>query len=129
MITVRRYGEDDEPALFALLEKEGEEWKSYWGAENRDRYREALGSCIVYAAFEGGVLCGYCRCRDDNGYGIYVYDLLVDQKHRGRRIGRRLMEQVRADFPDDTVYVMSDVDEYYEKQGYPRIGSVFEVRM
>ncbi len=39
------------------------------------------------------------------------------------------MERVCSDFPGDTVYVMSDADKYYEKQGYRREGSVFEVRL
>ncbi len=126
MITIKHYGMDDESALFALMKKEGFEWKSYWGEENRAKYRIALGNSIVYVAYEGDILCGYCRCRDDDGYGIYVYDLLVDKAHRGKQIGRQLMTQVRIDFPKDTVYVMSDVDEYYEKQGFQRAGSIFE---
>jgi len=30
-------------------------------------------------------------------------------------------------WPDHKIYVMSDVDEYYEKQGYRREGSIYEV--
>ncbi|SBW00265.1 Acetyltransferase (GNAT) family protein [uncultured Eubacteriales bacterium] len=127
MITIRRYSEDDESALFSLMKNEGAEWESYWREERRDRYKAALHSCIVYVAYENDILCGYCRCRDDDGYGIYVYDLLVDKHHRGKQIGRQLMAQVRKDFSNDTVYVMSDVDEYYEKQGFRREGSIFEV--
>jgi len=37
------------------------------------------------------------------------------------------MECIYKDHPDKIVYVMSDVDEYYEKQGYRKEGSVFEV--
>ncbi len=73
-------------------------------------------------------MCGYVRCRNDDGFGIYVYDLLVEKAFRGRSTGRRLMEQVCTDFPSDTVYVMSGVDGYYAKLGYPREGSVFQVK-
>ena len=67
------------------------------------------------------------RCREDEGFGLYVYDLLVRRSHRGRRLGRTLLEHVSAEFPDQPVYVMSDVDPYYEKLGYRREGSVFVV--
>jgi len=38
------------------------------------------------------------------------------------------MECISKDYPDQNVYVMSDVDEYYEKQGFRREGSIFEVK-
>jgi hypothetical protein len=37
------------------------------------------------------------------------------------------MECIYQDYPNHTVYVMSDVDGYYQKQGYIREGSIFEV--
>lgn len=127
MISIKRYTGDDEVALFALMKNEGTEWESYWGEENRSKYKMALESSIVHVAYVNDILCGYCRCRDDDGYGVYIYDLLVDKHHRGKQIGRQLMTQVCTDFSKDTVYVMSDVDEYYEKQGFRREGSIFEV--
>lgn len=128
MPTIKKYTSADEAALFSLMQNEGSEWESYWGNENRDKYKTALKNSIVYTAYKGNILCGYCRCRDDGGYGIYIYDLLVDIKYRGSNIGRKLIEQVYNDYPDDAVYVMSDVDIYYEKQGFKREGSIFEIR-
>jgi hypothetical protein len=37
------------------------------------------------------------------------------------------MEQVCKEYPEQTVYVMSDVDPYYEKQGYQKEGTIFIV--
>ena len=37
------------------------------------------------------------------------------------------MECIYKNHPDKIVYVMSDVDKYYEKQEYRKEGSVFEV--
>jgi GNAT superfamily N-acetyltransferase len=59
--------------------------------------------------------------------GVYIYDLLVRKAHTGNQIGKLLMEQACRDFPDQSVYVMSDVDVYYEKLGYMREGTIFEV--
>jgi ribosomal protein S18 acetylase RimI-like enzyme len=124
---IKIYSEADEAALFDMMRGEGDEWASYYGDEVKEKYRKALKNSISYVAYENEVLCGYVRCRDDDGYGVYIYDLLVKKAYRGRAIGRKLMEEVCADYPEEIVYVMSDVDEYYKKQGYRRIGSIFVV--
>ena len=49
------------------------------------------------------------------------------REHRGKNIGKKLMDRICQDWPDHKIYVMSDVDEYYEKQGYRREGSIYEV--
>lgn len=126
-IAIRRYTEEDVQELFALIEREGEDWIDYWSHPNRAKYTAALRSSIVYLLYANGALCGYLRARDDDGYGVYVYDLLVDRFHRGKSYGRLLMEQVCCDFPDDDIYVMSGVDGYYDKLGYKKEGSIFRV--
>ena len=55
--------------------------------------------------------------------------LFVRKTHRGKQIGKTLMEQVFKDFPNQPIYVMSDVDPYYEKLGYRREGSIFGVKV
>lgn len=126
---IRRYKKEDEDLLFDLLLDEGDEWSDYHGPEGRSKYIKALESSITYIACENDLVAGFVRCREDDGYGVYVYDLLVRKSYRGRQLGRRLMEQVCLDFPDQPVYVMSDVDPYYQKLGYQRIGSIFEVKI
>lgn len=129
-ILIRRYEpeSDDEEMLFQLLKREGDEWQDSWKGEGRSAYQKALCSSITYLLFDGTELCGFARCRDDNGFGFYVYDLLVDKKQRGKEYGRMLMEQAYHDFPNDVVYVMSDVDPYYEKLGYEKEGTIFTVK-
>lgn len=124
---IKIYSKADEDRLFDMMRDEGTEWECYFGETVIEKYKQALKNSITYVAYEGNVLCGYVRSRDDDGFGVYVYDLLVQKAYRGHNIGRRLMEKVCIDYPKDTIYVMSDVDEYYEKQGYRREGSIFEV--
>lgn len=126
-VVIRRYEPADEPAFFAMLEAEGDDWREYFGPAGRAWYARAMRTSLAYLLFVGGELCGYARCREDDGFGIYVHDLLVLRPHRGRELGRTLMERVRADAAGQTVYVMSDVDPYYEKLGYDRAGSIFVV--
>lgn len=127
-VSIKRYHTEDEHRLFSLIEQEGAEWKDYWYASGREKYIKALNSSITYLLFEDETLCGYVRCRDDDGFGVYIYDLLVDKAFRGKEYGRMLMEQVCDDFPNDTIYVMSDVNPYYEKLGYDVEGTIFIVK-
>ncbi|MCL2695448.1 MAG: GNAT family N-acetyltransferase [Clostridiales bacterium] len=123
---IRRYQLSDETNLFAMLREEGPEWEGYWGEDNQEKYKAALKSSVVFVAYEGEQLCGYARCREDNGYGIYVYDLLVRKQSRGRHIGRALMETARDTYPNAPAYVLGDVPEYYEnKLGYRVEGTVY----
>ena len=125
--SIRRFTLADSDRLFALIEREGEEW-TYWQGTNRAKYQKALETSIVYLVFEGETLCGYARCRNDDGFGIYVLDLLVDIAHRGKEYGRLLMEQACHDYPNDTVYVTGDVYPYYMKLGYEIEGSIYRVK-
>ena len=125
---IRRYQTNDEGNLFALMREEGPEWEGYWGKANEEKYKAALASSIVFVAYEDGRLCGYARCREDDGYGIYVYDLLVQKQSRGRHIGRALMEAARDAFPNAPAYVLGDVPAYYEnKLGYRVEGTIYSI--
>ena len=118
---------DDEDKIMKMIEREGEGWECYSAENVSAKYKTALENSITYVAYEDDVLCGYSRSINDCGFYIYVCDLLVLPEYRGKSIGRKLMECLYVDYPDYVVYVMSDVDEYYRKQGYRREGSIFEV--
>jgi GNAT superfamily N-acetyltransferase len=128
MYEIRRYTDTDEEPLFAMIEKEGDEWRDYWLGEGREKYCRAMGNSVGYLVFEGETLCGYLRCKDDDGFGVYVHDLLVDKDYRGKEYGRLLMERVCGDFPGSAVYVMGDIPGYYEgKLGYKVEGWIYVV--
>lgn len=120
---IRKYDTGDEAALFALLRREGPEWDCY----QKDNYSRALRDSITFVACEDDMICGFSRSMDDNGLYIYVLDLLVDKAYRGQRLGHRLMEATCREYPGQIPYVMSDADGFYEKMGYKREGSIFEV--
>lgn len=124
-IQIRPYDpEHDYQPLMQLIQSEGEEWKDYLSPA----YCKALDNSITYVALVDGELCGYSRSMNDSGLFVWVIDLLVDKRFRGHAIGKKLMECLLVDYPDIEVFVMSDVDAYYEKLGYEREGSIFRVR-
>jgi len=125
---IRKYRKADESLLFDLLENEGDEWYDYHGPKGRDKYKKAIESSITYIACDQNIVCGYVRCREDDGFGVYIYDLLVRKTHRGQQLGKALMEHVLKDYPNQVVYVMSDIDPYYEKLAYKKEGSIFVVK-
>ena len=126
-LEIRRYQQDlDEPELMQMI-KDEEGW-DYADDKMAERYKMALVNSITFVAYQNDVLCGYSRSLDDCGFYIYVCDLLVKPAYRGNEIGRKLMECLIDEYPEQAVYVMSDVDDYYEKVGFKKIGSVFEVK-
>ncbi len=126
MIEIKKYNPTYAPQLKQLMLREGEEW-TYTKDDLWTGYETMLAQHITYVAFENTELCGFARCLQDGILTVYVCDLLVDKTHRGKQIGHMLMRTVCEDYPTHTVYAMSDVDAYYEKQGYKREGSIFEV--
>ena len=123
-IEIRKYDSTkDYDDLMAVIKSEGEEWKDYLNS----KYQLALDRSITYVACADKNLCGYSRSINDNGIFIWVIDLLVDENYRGHSIGKMLMECLLTDYPDQDVYVLSDVDDYYHKLGYQKEGTVFKV--
>lgn len=122
-----RYQDDLYPKLFALLIEAGSDWETYCNKANQAAYRRLLQEDLVFCAMEDERCIGYVRAKVDGIYGIYVYDLLVHPGYRGRKIGQSLLNQIQNFDALQIVYVMSDVDTYYQKLGYERIGSIFSL--
>lgn len=126
---IRKYQIDDLPAIFQMMQREEDDWSDYCDEDNQEKYKKAMNHSIAYVILEDDTVCGYIRCKDDDGYGIYILDLLVSNTCRGKSYGRYLMKAVCDDYKDMPVYVTSDVDPYYEKQGCEKVGTVFAVEL
>ena len=123
---IRKYNKiTDESKLMKMIDDE-DGW-DYANKNLSEKYKAALETSITYVAYQDDILCGYSRSLNDFGEYIYVCDLLVAKAYRGKELGRKLMECLYIDYPNQIVYVMSDEDGYYDKVNYKRIGSIFEV--
>ena len=123
---IRKYIPSDFEKLIRIIEQEGDAW-DYWKPAHRDVYQVALEKSITYVAIDKDELCGFSRSIDDLARQMIVCDLLVTRAHRGKGIGRQLLSCILTDFPEKEVYAMSDVDEYYLKQAYAKVGSVIRI--
>jgi GNAT superfamily N-acetyltransferase len=115
------YNRTHETQLFDLIHSDPE-WSEY--LQFKQRYIQALEQSVVFMLMDKDVCIGFIRGKDDSGFGFYVYDLLVRKDNRGHGYGKALIDHVRSLY--QPVYVMSDVDAYYEKIGMTKIGSIFE---
>ena len=124
---IRRYQENDASKLMKLIESEGDEWSSYYQDPGKVKYLKSLKDSITYVMITDSEIIGYIRAIDDHGFDVYICDLLVQKEKRGNHYGKRLIEVIQSHFIGRDIYVMSDVDGYYIKEGLEKIGSIFKI--
>jgi ribosomal protein S18 acetylase RimI-like enzyme len=124
---ITKYKPEHEEAVLSAIEDDPN-WKMFTNDDAIETYKNSLKKSVTYVCHDNSEFCGYVRALLDEGFAIYVSELYVIPRFRNRRIGRLLLEQVKADFTNLTVYALSDEDAYYENMGYEKIGSVFELK-
>ena len=121
-----RYKHEHESDVLAAI-KEDPNWDMFTNDAAIDEYRERLRKSITYVCYEEKIFSGYLRAILDGGFAIYISELFVVPVMRNNNIGRTLISKIKSDFRNLTVYALSDEDLYYEKLGYKKVGSVFEI--
>jgi ribosomal protein S18 acetylase RimI-like enzyme len=104
--------EHEEAVLLAI--KNDPNWDMFTNDDAIDTYRNSLKKSVTYVCHDNSEFCGYVRALLDDGLAIYISELYVIPKCRNRKIGRSLLEQVKVDFSNLTVYALSDEDAYYD---------------
>ena len=123
---ILRYKPEHEDAVISAI-KEDPDWDMFTNERAIGNYRKRLLESITYVCYDKGVFCGFLRALLDECIAIYISELFVVPEWRNRSIGRTLIARVKMDFGHLTVYALSDEDAYYEKLGYRRVGSVYEI--
>ena len=106
---------------------EDPDWDIFSNDSAKDLYRKSLQNSATYVCYKNHEFCGFVRAMLDDGFAVYISELYVIPKWRNHKIGQSLLERIRSDFSSLTVYALSDEDAYYVKNGYTKIGSVFEL--
>ena len=123
---ISKYKPEYEDEILTAIKKDPA-WDLFTNDDTIDIYKDSLKDSVTYVCHEKNEFCGYIRALLDDGLAIYISELYVLPKWRNRKVGRSLLEKIKTDFSNITVYALSDEDAYYEKIGYKKIGSVFEL--
>ena len=123
---ILKYKPEHEKAVLAAL-KADPDWDMFTNDDAIGPYKKSLKCSITYVSYNKNEFCGFVRAFIDEGFAVYISELYIIPKWRNQKIGLSLLERVKIDFPNLTVYALSDEDAYYDKLGYTTIGSVFEL--
>jgi ribosomal protein S18 acetylase RimI-like enzyme len=123
---ITKYDSKHEEDILSAI-SEDPDWDMFSNDSAIELYRKSLKNDVTYVCYNNNELCGYLRAMQDNGFAVYISELYVIPKWRNHKIGQSLLERVKSDFSNLTVYALSDEDAYYVKKGYIKIGSVFEL--
>lgn len=96
--------------------------------EKRESYRTRLERSPSLVCYCGENFCGYVRGVLDDGFAVYISELYVKPKYRKKKIAQQLIESLKERYKDILVYILSDEDLFYEKKGFTKAGSIFNVQ-
>ena len=121
-----RYKREHENDVLSAI-KQDPHWDMFTNEAAADNYRQRLSESITYVCYEKKTFSGYLRAILDDGISVYISELFVVPEMRNRKIGRALITKLKFDYSNFSVYALSDEDLYYEKLGYKKAGSVYEI--
>lgn len=100
--------------------------RSYWAkGVSRERVAKSLDGSLCFGLFDGERQIGFARVITDRVTFGYLCDVYVLEEHRGRGLGKRLVEAVRA-HPDlralrRFMLKTRDAHGLYEQFGFARV--------
>ena len=72
--------------------------KSYWAAERPpETIKKSIENSIVFGAYENDRFVGMARVITDFATTFYIADVIVDEKYRGKGIGKKLVSTIISD--------------------------------
>lgn len=104
-----------------------------WSAYTRDPdslLRAIRNSGFVMEAWDGNELVGLIRCLSDGDTIVYIQDILVRPDHHNMGIGRRLVSEAVAYYPERIRQIVLITDDeqgqraFYEAMGFTEISEL-----
>ena len=98
---------------------------SYWAAErSRAVVEKSMEGSLCFGLFHGGVQVGFARAVTDHATFAYIADVIIAPEHRGRGLGKWLMECVvnHPGLAGQTLLLRTrDAHGLYEPLGFERM--------
>ncbi len=70
-------------------------WATYWAAtRSRDIIARSLRHSLNFSLFHGGRQVGYARVITDHATHGYLCDVVIDDEHRGRGVGKWVLGRI-----------------------------------
>ena len=107
--------------------------KTYW-ASNRSRevVEKSIKHSICYGVYHRKEQIGFGRIITDHATTYYICDVVLDEKYRGRGLGKKLMECMMKYDNLSNIYGMlstRDAHELYGQYGFVRAEKAFMHRI
>lgn len=98
--------------------------RSYWANKRpHERTKKAIENSYCIGVFLGDRQVGFARVITDSATFFYLCDVFVDEEHRGKGIGKKLVETIiNAEEFEGLMGLLGTLDahELYEKYGFIR---------
>ncbi len=121
MEMIRQARRDDIAAIRAIMKAETGFWQENWRPDVLERALESsMGLAFVCA--ENGAVVGFI-CGHDLGFRAYLSELIVAGTHKGKGVGRRLLEHLESELVARgcsmlIADVWKDAKGFYEAMGW-----------
>ncbi len=96
---------------------------------------EYLYGISAFGHDKPGELVGFVRVLSDRVFKALIFDVVVDPAHRGRALGRQLMERILSDprlahVKHFELYCLPELEPFYERLGFSAdVGGVRLMRL
>ncbi|WP_346917078.1 GNAT family N-acetyltransferase [Clostridium sp.] len=107
--------------------------KSYWASKRTmEVIQKSIDNSICYGVYYNDEQIGYGRIITDYATTYYICDIIIDENHRGKRLGRKLIECM-IEFEDFGkkfgILSTRDAHDLYKKYGFRKDNENFMYRV
>lgn len=106
--------------------------KSYWAPDRPvEQIKKSIKGSFCYGVYHENELVGFARVVSDYATAFYICDVYIDENHRKRGIGKKLIKCIveTEEFKHlKGILLTKDAHGLYEKFGFQRVESRFMAR-
>lgn len=106
--------------------------QSYWAnTRTKEIIEQSVNNSICYGVYHNNIQVGFARVITDFATMYWLCDVIIDEKHRGRGLGKKLMEHIlNSEELQGLRGILRTKDAHglYEQYGYIKDGEHFMVR-